>query len=322
MFMAVVNVPQGMQYTVTRFEKYHKTLEPGFNWLIPFYDSVDKKVDMREQVLDVPSQDVITADNASVVADGVVFYQIVDARNASYEISDLKIGILNLVTTNIRGVLGSKNLDEVQSQRQEISEALVDDVDEVTGNWGVKILRIKIKDITPPQDVVDSMARQLKADRDKRAAILEAQGEKESAINKAEGEKTSLILQAEGEKQARVLHAEGEKEARILKAEGVAQADELESASATHNASEQAKARRFLAEAEADATKMISKELADGDIQAINYFVAEKYIDALKHLAAADNQKVILMPLEASSLIGAVNGIREIATAAFNRNEE
>jgi regulator of protease activity HflC (stomatin/prohibitin superfamily) len=273
-----------MEYTVERFGRYTKTLRPGLTFIIPVVDTIGAKLNMMEQVLDVPSQEVITKDNAMVQVDGVVFYQILDAAKAAYEVRNLQYAVLNLTMTNIRTVMGSMDLDEVLSERDRINAQLLNVVDDATTPWGIKVTRIEIKDITPPRDLVDAMARQMKAERDKRAAILEAEGERQSEI-----------LRAEGEKQAAILEAEGEKEAAFREAE----------------------ARERLAEAEAKATMMVSQAIAKGDINAINYFIAQKYTQALQNIASAENQKLILMPLEASSLIGSVGGIAEIAKEAF-----
>ncbi len=281
-------VPQGYEYTVERFGRYTKTLEPGLNLIVPVVDTVGAKLNMMEQVVDVPSQEVITKDNAMVQVDGVVFYQILDAAKAAYEVNDRTMAILNLVMTNIRTVMGSMDLDEVLSERDQINARLLSVVDDATTPWGIKVTRIEIKDITPPRDLVDSMARQMKAEREKRANILEAEGFRQAAILKAEGEKQSAILEAEGEREAAFREAE---------------------------------ARERLAEAEAKATMMVSQAIAKGDINAINYFVAQKYTDALQSIASADNQKVVLMPLEASSLIGSIGGIAEIAKNAMTKQE-
>jgi regulator of protease activity HflC (stomatin/prohibitin superfamily) len=279
-------VPQGTEYTVERFGRYTKTLRPGLNLIVPVVDTIGAKLNMMEQVLDVPSQEVITKDNAMVQVDGVVFFQILDAAKAAYEVRNLQYAILNLTMTNIRTVMGSMDLDEVLSERDRINAQLLNVVDDATTPWGIKVTRIEIKDITPPRDLVDAMARQMKAEREKRANILEAEGFRQAEI-----------LKAEGEKQATILEAEGDKEAAFREAE----------------------ARERLAEAEAKATMMVSQAIAKGDINAINYFVAQKYTEALQNIASAENQKLILMPLEASSLIGSVGGIAEIAKEAFDK---
>jgi regulator of protease activity HflC (stomatin/prohibitin superfamily) len=277
-------VPQGAEWTVERFGRYTKTLNPGLNLIVPVVDMIGAKQNMMEQVLDVPSQEVITKDNAMVTVDGVVFFQILDAARATYEVSNLEYAILNLTMTNIRTVMGSMDLDELLSKRDTINAQLLHVVDDATTPWGVKVTRIEIKDITPPRDLVDAMARQMKAERDKRANILEAEGQRQSDI-----------LEAEGKKQAAILEAEGEKEAAFREAE----------------------ARERLAEAEAKATSMVSEAIAKGDVNAINYFVAQKYTEALQTIGTAQNQKIVLLPLEASSLIGSVAGIAEIARASF-----
>ena len=285
LFMGVTTVQQGYEFTVERFGRYTRSLRPGLNIIVPYIDRIGARMNMMEQVLDVPNQEVITRDNAMVSVDGVVFYQVLDAAKATYEVRNLELAALNLTMTNIRTVMGSMDLDELLSQRDRINAQLLHVVDEATNPWGVKVTRIEIKDISPPRDLVEAMARQMKAERDKRASILEAEGMRQSEI-----------LRAEGEKQAVVLDAEGRKEAAFRDAE----------------------ARERLAEAEANATTMVSKAISDGNIQAINYFVAQKYIDALGQIASADNNKVVLMPLEASSVIGAVAGIAEIARSAVN----
>src|SRR5688572_9629217 len=273
-------VPQGYEYTVERFGKYVFTMTPGLGLIVPYVYGVGRKMNMMEQVLDVPSQEVITKDNAVVAVDGVIFYQVLDAAKAAYEVAQLELAILNLVMTNIRTVLGSMDLDESLSKRDVINAQLLKVVDEATHPWGLKVNRIEIKDITPPRDLVDAMARQMKAEREKRANILDAEGFRQAAI-----------LKADGEKQAAVLEAEGRREAAFRDAE----------------------ARERLAEAEAKATMMVSQAIAKGDVQAINYFIADKYVGALKALATAPNQKVLMMPLEAASLIGSIAGIAEIA---------
>ncbi|GFO81391.1 MAG: paraslipin [Methyloceanibacter sp.] len=281
---AVKIVPQGYNYTVERFGRYTRTLTPGLTLIIPFIDRIGRKLNMMEQVINVPSQEVITRDNAMVRVDGVAFFQVLDAARASYEVTDLETAILNLTMTNIRTVMGSMDLDKLLSERDEINHRLLKVVDDATHTWGVKVTRIEIKDIEPPRDLVDAMARQMKAERDKRAAILTAEGERQAEI-----------LSAEGAKQAQILAAEGRREAAYRDAE----------------------AREREAEAEARATAMVSEAIASGNVQAINYFIANNYVDALKALAEAKNQKVLLMPLEASSVIGSIAGISEIAREAF-----
>ena len=285
-FMSVKSVPQGMEYTVERFGKYTNTLTPGLNIIMPIIDRIGKQMIMMEQVMDVPSQEVITKDNAMVTVDGVVFYQVMDAAKAAYEVSKLDWAILNLVMTNIRTVMGSMDLDELLSRRDDINARLLRVVDDATTPWGIKATRIEIKDIAPPKDLVEAMGRQMKAERLKRAAILEAEGLRQSEI-----------LRAEGAQQAAILDAEGRKEAAYRDAD----------------------ARERLAQAEARATLMVSEAISKGDIQAINYFVAQKYIEALKHIASAENSKLIFMPLDASGVIGALGGISELAKEALNK---
>ncbi len=278
-FSAVQTVGQGYEYTVERFGKYTKTLKPGFHFIVPFIERIGSKMNMMEQVLDIPTQEVITKDNAMVAADGVVFFQVLDAARSSYEVNNLTNAILNLTMTNLRTVMGSMDLDELLSKRDDINARLMNVVDGATQPWGVKITRIEIKDIAPPRDIVDAMARQMKAERDKRASILEAEGMREAEI-----------LRAEGEKKAAVLEAEGRREAAFRDAE----------------------AREREAEAEAKATEMVSNAIAEGDPQAINYFVAQKYVEALGSFAQSPNEKLVFMPMEASSVIGSIGGISEL----------
>ncbi len=288
-FAGVKSVPQGTEFTVERFGRYLRTLGPGLNLIVPIVDRVGMRVSMMETVLDVPTQEVITRDNAMVSVDGVVFYQVLDAAKASYEVNNLENAILNLTMTNIRTVMGSMDLDELLSQRDKINVKLLHVVDEATTPWGVKVARIEIKDIAPPRDLVDSMARQMKAERDKRASILEAEGQRQAEILKAEGEKQGAILAAEGRREAAYRDAE---------------------------------ARERAAEAEAKAATVVSAAIAGGNIQAINYFVAQRYIEALGKFAASPNQKILFLPLEATSVIGAVGGIADIAREALGRDRQ
>ncbi|MFC4639702.1 SPFH domain-containing protein [Deinococcus hohokamensis] len=284
LFAGIKSVPQGSEWTQERFGKYQRSLKPGLNLIIPYIDKIGRKVNMMEQVLDVPSQEVITKDNALVTVDGVVFYQVLDAAKASYEVRNLEQAVLNLTMTNIRTVMGSMDLDELLSNRDQINARLLMVVDEATEPWGVKVTRIEVKDIKPPADLVASMARQMKAEREKRANILDAEGFRQAAILKAEGEKQAAVLNAEGERQAAFLQAE---------------------------------ARERSAQAEAAATRMVSEAIATGNAQAINYFVAQKYVEALRDIATAPNQKTLILPIEATSILGSLSGIAEVAKEAF-----
>jgi regulator of protease activity HflC (stomatin/prohibitin superfamily) len=288
LFMSVKQVPQGYEWTVERFGRYTKTLSPGLAIIVPFVDSIGLKLSVMEQILDIPPQEIISSDNAMVKVDAVIFYQVVNCAKAAYEVKDLEYAISNLIITNIRTVLGSLDLDSMLSQRDQINTRLLVVVDSATTPWGIKVTRVEIKEIAPPRDLVESMGRQMKAERDKRATILEAEGQRQSAILKAEGEKQALILQAEGKKEAAYRDSE---------------------------------ARERSAEAEAKATDMVSKAISAGNVQAVNYFVALKYIEALGKIASAENQKVILMPLEASNVLGSIAGIAELAKSAFAKND-
>ena len=280
-------VRQGYQYTIEYFGRFTTVARPGFNFYPAFFYRVGRKVNMMEQVLDIPGQEIITKDNAMVSTDGVVFFNVLDAAKAAYEVSDLYNAILNLVTTNLRTVMGSMDLDETLSKRDEINARLLHVVDDATTPWGVKITRVEVKDIRPPADIVTAMARQMKAEREKRANILEA-----------EGMRASEILRAEGEKQGQILQAEGRREAAFRDAE----------------------ARERQAEAEAKATSVVSDAIAGGNNQALNYFVAQKYVEAVGKFASSPNSKTILFPVEATQLIGTLGGIGEIARDALAGN--
>lgn len=279
-------VPQGYHWTVERFGKYTRTITPGLNFLTPIIESVGRKFNMMEQVLDIPPQDVISSDNASVNTDAVCFFQILDAPKAGYQVNQLELAIRNLVMTNIRAVLGSMELDEMLSNRDRINASLLVKVDEATDPWGVKITRVEIRDVSPPADLVASMATQMKAEREKRALILEAEGRRDAEIQVAQGNKQAEILKAEGELEA---------------------------------AKREAEARERLAQAEAEATRVVSDAIATGDRAAINYFVAQKYVDALGQLAESSNNKVMMIPLEATSVIGAIAGITELTNGALKQ---
>jgi regulator of protease activity HflC (stomatin/prohibitin superfamily) len=284
LFAGVKTVAQGYNWTVERFGRYTRTLSPGLNLIVPFFDRVGRKMNMMEQVMDIPQQDVISKDNATVTVDGIAFFQVMDAAKASYEVANLHQAIIILTMTNIRSVMGSMDLDQMLSHRDEINERLLRVVDAAVSPWGVKVNRIEIKDIVPPADLVAAMGRQMKAEREKRAVILEAEGQRQSAILKAEGQKQGQILEAEGRKEAAFRDAE---------------------------------ARERSAQAEAKATQMVSDAVAAGNIAALNYFVAEKYLKAFGLLAASPNQKILMLPIEAMNVLGSLAGIGEIAKATF-----
>jgi regulator of protease activity HflC (stomatin/prohibitin superfamily) len=280
-------VPQGYNYTIETFGRYTRTLTPGLHILVPIMERIGSKMNMKEQVIDIPSQDIITRDNAMVTVDGVNFYQVLNAAKAAYEVDHLRQAIVNLTMTNIRTVMGSMDLDELLSNRDTINAKLLQVVDAATESWGVKVTRIEIKDIAPPRDLVDSMARQMKAEREKRAQILEAEGLRQGAILKAEGEKQAVVLAAEGRKEAAFRDAE---------------------------------ARERFAQAEAMATEVVSVAISKGNVQAINYFVANNYVKALEAIAKSPNQKILMMPLDAASVIGSLAGLAEITSEAFSKN--
>ena len=279
-------MPQGYEYTVENLGRFTRLLRPGFHVLVPFIERVGSKVNRMEQVLDVPSQEVITKDNAMVRVDGVVFFQIQESVKAAYQIHDLYAGMLNLVMTNIRTVIGGMEIDELLSQRDVINQRLLTVVDEATIPWGTKITRVEIKDISPPRDLIDAMARQMKAEREKRANILEAEGFKQAAILKADGEKQSAILSAEGRKES---------------------------------ASRDAEAREREAQAEAKATQMVSEAIERGSVQALNYFLGQKYVEALQQIVQSPNQKLLMLPLETSGLVGSLTGIAELTKEVFQK---
>jgi regulator of protease activity HflC (stomatin/prohibitin superfamily) len=286
-FAGVKTVPQGYHYTVERFRRYTTTLTSGLNFIVPFIDRIGSKVNMMEQVIDVPTQEVITRDNATVAVDGVAYYQVFDAARASYEITNLNLAIMNIIMTNIRTVMGSMDLDMLLSHRDEINDRLLRVVDAAASVWGIKITRVEIKDIVPPADLVAAMGRQMKAERDKRAVILEAEGQRQSEILRAEGEKQSQILEAEGRREAAFRDAE---------------------------------ARERLAEADAKATQVLSAAVATGQPAALNYYIAEKYVKAMEQFAMSSNQKVLMLPYEATAILGSLGGIAELSKHAFGDN--
>lgn len=286
--MGVKQVPQGYEWTVERFGRYTHTLRPGLAIIIPFIDRIGAQLNLMEQVLDIPPQEIISSDNAMVTVDAVIFYQVVDAAKTAYEVRNLEQAMRNLIMTNIRTVLGSLDLDSMLSQRDQINTRLLSVVDQATTPWGIKVTRVEIKEIAPPKDLVESMGRQMKAERDKRATILEAEGQRQSAILRAEGEKQALILQAEGKKEAAYRESE---------------------------------ARERLAGAEAKATEVVSLAIKDGNVQALNYFVAQQYVEALAKIGTAENQKLVLLPLEATSILGSLAGIAEIAKSALEKGK-
>jgi regulator of protease activity HflC (stomatin/prohibitin superfamily) len=288
-FKGVKTVPQGFQYTVERFGRFTKALAPGLNLIVPFIDQVTRRVNMMEQVLDIESQSVISKDNAVIQADGVVFFQVLDAAKATYEVNHLGIAMQNLCLTNIRTVLGAMNLDEILSNRDDINASLLKVVDAATDPWGVKVTRIEIKDLDPPSDLVEAMSRQMKAERQKRADILEAEGKRQAEILRAEGEKQGAILEAEGRKESAFRDAE---------------------------------ARERLAQAEAKATQMMSEAIKSGDARAINYFVAQKYVEALQTIGTAENEKLVLLPMEATGILGSLAGIGELAKNVFGDKKD
>src|SRR5215831_17908572 len=286
LWSTVKMVPQGFAYTVENFGRYTRTLNPGLHILVPVMERVGAKMNMKEQVMDIPSQDIITRDNAMVTVDGVTFYQVLNAAKAAYEVDRLESAIINLTMTNIRTVMGSMDLDELLANRDQINARLLQVVDAATEPWGVKVTRIEIKDIAPPRDLVDSMARQMKAERDKRAQILESEGLRQAAILKAEGEKQAVVLAAEARREAAFRDAE---------------------------------ARERAAQAEAKATEVVSQAIANGEVASINYFVADKYLRALTEIAHSPNQKILMLPVEATSVLSTLGGIAEIAKATFGR---
>jgi len=287
LILGVKTVPQGYNWTVERFGRYTRMLRPGLNLVVPFIDRIGRRMNVMEQVIDVPSQEVITKDNASITVDGIAFFQVFDAAKASYEIASLEPAIVKLTMTNIRSVMGAMDLDQILSHRDEINERLLRVVDAAVSPWGIKVNRVEIKDIVPPADLIEAMGRQMKAERDKRAEILTAEGDRQSAI-----------LRAEGAKQAQILQAEGRREAAFRDAE----------------------ARERSAAAEAKATELVSDAIAKGQVASINYFIADKYLRALTEIAHSPNQKILMLPIEATSVLGSLAGIAEIARATFGGN--
>ena len=284
-FSGVKSVPQGREWTIERFGRFTRVLRPGLNLIVPYVDRVGRKLSMMEEVLQIPSQVVITRDNATVTADAIAFYQVVDAAKAAYEVANLQAGITNLCLTNARTVIGAMDLDEVLSKRDEINQRLLAVVDQATSPWGVKVTRIEIKDLSPPNDITEAMARQMKAERFRRAEVTQADGEKQGAILRAEGAKQSAILQAEGRKEAAFRDAE---------------------------------ARERLAQAEAKATQMVSDSIEAGNVNALNYFLGQKYVDAFAQLANAPNQKFVVVPMESAGLLGSIAGIAEMTREAIS----
>ncbi|GLK52975.1 MAG: hypothetical protein CMH94_00440 [Oceanicaulis sp.] len=285
----IKTVPQGREFTVERFGRFTRTLKPGLHFIVPFIDSIGYKMNMRERVLDVPNQDVITRDNATVSVDAVVFIQVLDAPRAAYEVDNLEFAIINLALTNVRTVIGAMDLDETLSKRDEINARLLGVIDAATNPWGVKVTRIEIRDLSPPVDITEAMARQMKAERLKRAEILEAEGAKQSAILRAEGEKEAAIREAEGRKESAFLDAE---------------------------------AREREAEAEAKATQLVSDAIAKGDVSAINYFLGQKYVEAFGKLATSEQQRTVIIPAEFSNIIGTITGVGELGKAAHDAISE
>ena len=276
---AVKIVPQGREFTVEKFGRYTRTLKPGMTVLMPFVEGIGRRMNMKEQVLEVPRQDVITKDNVTVQVDGIVFIQVMDAALAAYKVDNLNFAIGQLTMTNLRTVVGSMDLDEVLSQRDAINTRLLSTIDHATAPWGIKCTRIEIKDLAPPPDITNAMARQMKAEREKRSLIIEAEGDRQAAITRAEGSKQSAILEAEGRREAAFRDAE---------------------------------ARERSAQAEAAATTAVSEAIEKGSVNAINYFVAQKYVEAFGKLAESPNQKTVIVPADMSSLIGSIAGIGEM----------